>query len=109
VPPIACRANAHADAVGAVSLAEENQADCVAGFEAQYANEAARLDMGDAFQGGLLFFGLGDTRGGWFDNEANTEPDAHGSPRQRAQSFTSGYLQGIDKCREIGQSQTGTL
>jgi predicted metalloprotease len=103
------RANAHADAVGAISLAEENQADCDAGVEARYANRAARLDIGDALQGGLLFFGLGDTRGGWFDNEANAEPDAHGTPRQRAQSFTFGYLRGLDTCRDLGQSQTGAV
>lgn len=95
--------------VGVVSRAEENQADCIAGFEAKFADQANRIDIGDAIGGALLFFQLGDTQGGWFDEEAAAAPDAHGTPLQRAESLGSGYLRDLDVCHRIGQSPIGSV
>jgi uncharacterized protein len=104
------RANRVADAVGVVSRAEENQADCVAGYEAKFAHDADRLPLRDVLGGALLFYGLGDTRDrGWFDREAATAPGAHGTPRQRAQAFGFGYLRSLDVCRRLGRSATGSV
>jgi predicted metalloprotease len=103
------RANRVADAVGVVSRAEENQADCVAGHEAKFAHDAGRLPLRDVFGGALLFYNLGDTRGhGWFDREA-AAADAHGTPRQRAQAFSFGYLRSLEVCRRLGRSPTGSV
>jgi predicted metalloprotease len=96
--------------VGVVSRAEENQADCVAGLQAKFADKAGRLDLLDAFSGALLFFNLGDKRGGWFNQEAAADSDAHGTPLQRAKAFgVGGYLRGFDYCRELGRSATGDV
>jgi predicted metalloprotease len=103
------RATNIADTVGAVSRSEENQADCLAGLQTKFADDAGRLNLLDAAGGALLFFQLGDTRGGWFDNEAATASDAHGTPRQRVQSFTFGYFRDRGYCKELGQSQTGSV
>jgi predicted metalloprotease len=95
--------------VGAVTRAEENQADCFAGRQAAAAREAGRIEVSDAMQGALLFFSLGDTRGGWFDQEPSNAADAHGTPVQRAQAFALGYLQNSDTCHRIGRSRTGDV
>ncbi|MCK9928326.1 metalloprotease [Frankia sp. Mgl5] len=94
--------------LGAVSRAEENQADCLAGGQARFAVDAGRLTSTDAVNGSMLFFSLGDTRGGWFDQEASA-PDAHGTPMQRAQAFDLGYQQDISTCHRIGQSPNGSV
>ncbi len=103
------RADRIAGTVGAVSRAEENQADCLTGLQTKSADDAGRLDLLDAAGGALLFFQLGDTRGGWFDQEVATAPGAHGTPRQRVQSFTFGYFRDIAYCRGLGESPTGSV
>ncbi|WP_244957189.1 hypothetical protein [Candidatus Frankia nodulisporulans] len=95
--------------LGVVPRAEENQADCFAGRQTAAAREAGLLEMSDALSGAMLFFSLGDTRGGWFNQEPATAPDAHGSPTQRAQAFSSGYLRDNAACLRIGQSETGDV
>ncbi|MCM3925564.1 metalloprotease [Frankia sp. AiPs1] len=95
--------------LGVVSRAEENQADCFAGRQASAAHDAGRIAVSDAVQGALLFYSLGDTRGGWFSQEPASAPDAHGSPRQRAQAFAFGYLRDSSTCHKIGQSETGDV
>nr|WP_165818416.1 metalloprotease [Frankia canadensis] len=95
--------------LGAVSRAEENQADCFAGRQAAAADRAGRIDVSDALGGSMLFFSLGDTRGGWFDQEPSTAPDAHGTPVQRAQAFALGYLRDSATCQRIGRSPTGQV
>ncbi|WP_232291974.1 metalloprotease [Frankia sp. QA3] len=95
--------------LGVVTRAEENQADCFAGRQASVAHDAGRIAVTDALQGALLFYSLGDTRGGWFAQEAASAPDAHGTPRQRAQAFAFGYLRGSSTCHRIGKSQTGDV
>jgi predicted metalloprotease len=103
------RADRIAGTVGVVSRAEENQADCLTGLQVNAAEDAERLDLLDAFQGAVLFFSLGDARGGWFDREAAAAPDAHGTPRQRAQAFGFGYLRDLDYCNGLGRSPTGSV
>jgi predicted metalloprotease len=93
---------------GAVSRAEENQADCLAGLQTKFADDAHRLNLLDAAGGALLFYQLGDTRGGWFDQEAMA-PDAHGTPRQRAQAFAFGYFRDLGYCQKLGKSPTGSV
>ncbi|CAO5185291.1 Metalloprotease [Frankia sp. AiPs1] len=95
--------------LGVVPRAEENQADCFAGRQTDAAQTAGLVQMSDAFNGAMLFFSLGDTRGGWFNQEPATAPDAHGSPTQRAQAFAFGYLQDSASCHRIGQSRTGDV
>ncbi len=95
--------------LGVVTRAEENQADCFAGRQASAAHDAGRIAVSDALQGALLFYSLGDTRGGWFAQEPASAPDAHGSPRQRAQAFAFGYLRDSSTCHTIGKSQTGDV
>ncbi|WP_311983629.1 neutral zinc metallopeptidase [Parafrankia sp. CH37] len=97
-----------AGVLGAVSRAEENQADCLAGNQARFAVDAGRLTQDEAVNGTTLFYSLGDTRGGWLD-QGGTAPDAHGTPAQRAQSFSLGYQQSIATCRTIGQSRDGNV
>ncbi|WP_396230788.1 neutral zinc metallopeptidase, partial [Frankia sp. EI5c] len=103
------RADKLGGTLGVVSRAEENQADCLAGNQAHHAVEAGRLTSNEAMNGAMLFYSLGDTRGGWFDQEGSTAPDAHGTPTQRAQAFSLGYQQSIDTCRRIGQSPNGSI
>ncbi|MCK9898683.1 neutral zinc metallopeptidase [Frankia sp. Cpl3] len=103
------RADKLSGTLGPVSRAEENQADCHAGSQARYAVDAGRLTSNEAVNGSMLFYSLGDTRGGWFDQEGSSAPDAHGTPAQRAQSFSLGYQQGITTCRHIGQSPDGSV
>ncbi len=95
--------------LGVVTRAEENQADCFAGRQASAAHDAGRIAVRDALQGALLFYSLGDTRGGWFAQEPASAPDAHGSPRQRAQAFALGYLRDSSTCHTIGRSETGDV
>lgn len=92
--------------VGVVSRAEENQADCLAGSEAKFANDAKRLPGTDVLKGAALFFSLGDS---WFHKESPSDPDAHGRPEQRALAFGTGYAHDIDKCFTIGQSASGSV
>ncbi len=95
--------------LGVVTRAEENQADCFAGRQASAAHDAGRIAVTDALQGALLFYSLGDTSGGWFSQEPASAPDAHGSPRQRAQAFAFGYLRDSATCHRIGKSETGDV
>ncbi|WP_261575773.1 metalloprotease [Frankia gtarii] len=95
--------------LGVVTRAEENQADCFAGRQASAAHDAGRIAVTDALQGALLFYSLGDTSGGWFAQEPASAPDAHGSPRQRAQAFAFGYLRDSATCYRIGKSETGDV
>ncbi|ABD11776.1 putative metalloprotease [Frankia casuarinae] len=96
--------------IGVVSRAEENQADCFAGRQAKSAHDAKRIAFTDALQGALLFYSIGDTRdSGWFDQEAASAPGAHGTPRQRAQAFSFGYLRDSDTCHRLGQSESGSV
>jgi predicted metalloprotease len=94
---------------GAVSRSEENQADCLAGAETKFAHDAGRLPLGDALKGAELFFTLGDAGGAWFRNEPSTTADAHGTPAQRFEAFSAGYLKGVNACYSIGQSPDGRL
>jgi predicted metalloprotease len=104
------RADRIGNTTGAVSLSEENQADCDAGLTTRFADKAKRLNLSDAFGGAKLFFSLGDTRGGWFRREAGpNDTDAHGSPIQRAHSFANGYLRSVDICRRTGASSSGSV
>jgi uncharacterized protein len=103
------RANHLARTVGRVSRAEENQADCDAGYAVRFAHDAGRLPISDVFSGGLLFFSLGDKGGSWFNTENPAAPGAHGTPRQRATAYADGYLRGVKRCRSIGKSRTGSI
>jgi predicted metalloprotease len=94
---------------GAVSRSEENQADCLAGTEAKFTRDAGRTGSLDWIKGATLFFSLGDAGGPWWNNEASTSPDAHGTPPQRAEAFTAGYSHGTGICDTIGRSTTGKL
>ncbi len=106
---LAHRGDRIAGSLGVVNRAEENQADCFAGRQTAAARDAGRIEMSDALHGSLLFFSLGDTRGGWYDQEPATAPDAHGTPLQRAQAFSLGFLQGSDTCHRIGKSRSGDV
>src|SRR5262249_20082032 len=53
------RADRIAGTVGVISRAEENQADCDAGFAIRSAHDSGRLSLGDVARGGVLFFSLG--------------------------------------------------
>ncbi|MDT3446010.1 neutral zinc metallopeptidase [Pseudofrankia sp. BMG5.37] len=103
------RASALTNRVGVVSRSEENQADCLAGAEAKFTQDAGRLPLGDVGKGALLFFSLGDDGGNWFASEANTQEGAHGNPTQRTAAFSTGYFRGLDHCFDIGKSADGGL
>jgi uncharacterized protein len=103
------RANHLAGTVGVVSRAEENQADCEAGYALRAANKASRLPLKDTFGGALLFYRLGDKSKGWFNTENPAQPGVHGTPRQRATAFADGFLLGINECHKIGRSSTGSI
>nr|WP_232303964.1 neutral zinc metallopeptidase [Pseudofrankia sp. DC12] len=92
--------------VGVVSRSEENQADCLAGTEAKFTHDAKRLPGVDVAKGSVLFFSLGDS---WFHKESPSDPDAHGTPDQRAAAFITGYTHDVKKCFALGQSQTGSV
>lgn len=94
---------------GAVSRSEENQADCLAGAESRFTHDAGRTGTFNIVKGGYLFFSLGDSGGKWFGDEPSTAPDAHGTPRERAEAFALGYFKGINECWKVGASQDGTL
>ncbi len=91
---------------GVVSRSEENQADCLAGVEAHFANDAGRLPGVDVVKGSVLFFSLGDS---WFQKESPSDPDAHGQPQQRIAAFGTGYAQDPAACFKLGQSSSGSV
>lgn len=103
------RANHLAGTVGVVSRAEENQADCEAGYALRAASKANRLPLKDVFGGALLFYRLGDKTKGWFNTENPAQPGVHGTPRQRATAFADGFLLGVNECHKIGRSSTGSI
>ncbi|MBL7493411.1 neutral zinc metallopeptidase [Frankia sp. AgB1.9] len=92
--------------VGVVSRSEENQADCLAGTEAKFSHDAKRLPGVDVAKGSVLFFSLGDS---WFHKESPSDPDAHGTPDQRAAAFLTGYRHDTGKCFALGQSTSGSV
>jgi predicted metalloprotease len=101
------RANEIDDAVGKVSRSEENQADCDAGVTTAYARTAGRLPLSDVIAAGRLLYQLGDTEK--FGAEMADSPDAHGTPPQRLIAFGRGYLQNLDACRTLGESEDGSV
>jgi predicted metalloprotease len=100
------RASRLTNRVGAVSRSEENQADCLAGTEANFVHGAGRLPGTDVAKGVVLFFSLGDS---WFHRESPSDPDAHGQPQQRAAAFGIGYAHDLDRCFQLGQSPNGSV
>jgi predicted metalloprotease len=104
------RADRISDTVGVITLSEENQADCDAGLTTRFADKAKRINLSDAVGGAKLFFSLGDTRGGWFQQEASSpDDDAHGAPVQRAHAFSNGYFRSVGICRRTGASASGSV
>jgi predicted metalloprotease len=74
------------------SLEEEGGADCLAGASAKTAEFARLLDPDD-IQEAKLSLALGG------DAELDpTDPDAHGTPRQRISRFLDGYKGGLAAC-----------
>jgi predicted metalloprotease len=74
------------------SIEEEGSADCLAGASAKTAEFARLLDPDD-IQEAKLSLALGG------DEELDpTDPDAHGTPRQRISRFLDGYKGGLAAC-----------
>lgn len=69
----------------------ELQADCFAGAFAKYVDENKYLEDKDLDEGGEKLFKIGDYRP-WFD------PQAHGRPLQRIDSYLNGWKYGIRAC-----------
>lgn len=68
---------------------EELQADCFAGYYAQYADRKGLLDAGDAKEGYYQSYSSGHKR---------FNPNTHGTRAQRAQAFRTGYRNGFKSC-----------
>ena len=68
---------------------EELQADCFAGYYAQYADRRGLLDANDAEEGYYQSYSSGHKR---------FNPNTHGTRAQRAQAFRRGYRQGFKSC-----------
>ncbi|MEO6458355.1 MAG: neutral zinc metallopeptidase [Chloroflexia bacterium] len=80
---------------GLYSVQLELQADCFAGAWANYAGELEILEEGDLDEGATALFKAGDdSNTAWFD------PQAHGQPDQRIQSFDIGLKSNTDACFE---------
>jgi uncharacterized protein len=80
---------------GLYSIQLELQADCFAGAWANYAGEIKVLDEGDLDEGATALYRAGDDIStAWFD------PQAHGQPDQRIQSFEQGLKRNSDACFE---------
>ena len=78
------------------SIANELQADCLAGAYAHSLVHAPRtltLDPGDLDEGAQSLFFKGDPEEvPWF------HPQAHGPPQQRAEAYALGLVNGVDGC-----------
>lgn len=79
---------------GRFSIQTELQADCLAGAFAHYADSLHMLEPGDLEEGVTGLFRGGDNDVRWFD------PQAHGRPGQRIDSFWSGYKGSVDACTD---------
>ena len=74
------------------TIFEELEADCLAGVYTKHAEVGSQLlEEGDLEEGAVKMYALGDFAP-WFD------PQAHGTPNQRLQSFLAGYRQGVSTC-----------
>lgn len=89
---------------GTVSIQKEEEADCIAGYETQYAQLSGLLQVSDVQQGETTLYGIGDTSDSpWFD------PDVHGNPQQREAAFLQGYSGNLNNCFTISQEAFGPV
>jgi hypothetical protein len=87
--------------VGQLSIEEENQADCMAGVESQYARVNGLLQPTAFISGFITFMDIAQEDGSWW-----MEGD-HGSPHQRFDAFMKGYGGTVEDCRKIGETVEG--
>src|SRR5207247_28273 len=75
------------------SIERELQADCFAGAWSHSADQEGMVEKGDLDEGTQALYQAGDDiNTPWFD------PQAHGQPQQRFNSFTEGYNNGPQYC-----------
>lgn len=75
------------------NIEAELQADCFAGAYTRDAETREKLEAGDVEEATDFLFKVGDRR-----SRPWTDPRAHGTPKQRTESFTKGYEKGVDAC-----------
>jgi hypothetical protein len=89
---------------GAVSIQREEEADCIAGYETQYAAAAGLVKSSDVQEGMNTLYNIGDTNGSpWFN------PDVHGNPAQREAAFLQGFSGNLNNCFAISQAAFGPV
>jgi|GEM_PF-2382832 len=89
---------------GTVSIQKEEEADCIAGYETQYAEASGLLQASDVQQGEDTLYSIGDNSGSpWFD------PGVHGNPQQREAAFLQGFSGNLNNCFTIAQEAFGPV
>lgn len=87
---------------GGYSLEEENQADCIAGVEAKYAEQVGFVAPKDLVGSAFGFMSIGESsKDPWWRS------GAHGTPYQRFISYMTGANEGAGQCRTIGETPGG--
>ena len=81
------------DSTELLTIETELQADCLAGVWAADADERGLLEEGDFEEGMVALLRVGDPFGTDF-----FDPQAHGQPGQRIDSFNSGFNLGLEGC-----------
>ncbi len=89
---------------GTVSIQKEEEADCIAGYETQYAASAGLVKSSDVQVGINTLYDIGERDGSpWFD------PDVHGNPAQREAAFLQGFSGNLDNCFAISRAAFGPV
>jgi uncharacterized protein len=89
---------------GTVSIQKEEEADCIAGYETQYAEVSGLLQASDVQQGENTLYSIGDNLGSpWFN------PGVHGNSQQREAAFLQGFSGNRNNCFTIAQEAFGPV